>query len=130
MSHPNFTHQFINTALKLEDDPNPMLTIGKESLSMNSAGFFFLRDLSGSNVFNCSNRGIFFDKLRSIAAELSPWSKLERHISGSFRISLCLDTSDTRTCSEIIDELTNGITALKHVHSVGYSINQVSDEVI
>lgn len=130
MSEYNFTYEFINTALKLEQDVNPSLTFGKQSLSMNSAGVLWLRDLSGSTVFSCSNKEIFFDKLRSIAAELRPASKPERNISGSFHISLCLDPSDTRTSSEIIDELTNGISALKHVHSVGYSIREVSDEVI
>lgn len=125
-----FTTEFITTALKLENDPKPGLLIGKEAMGTNSEGTFWLRDLSGSTVFTCSNKEIFFDRLRSIAAELKLAAKPERSISGYFRISLCLDPSDNRTTAEIVDELTNGITALKHVHSVGYSINQVSDEII
>lgn len=124
---PNFTAEFISYLLAMEKDEKIVLHMGKQHVNQ-STDCFWLYDLNGSSVFHCSNRELFFKKVRSIAEEMGVISKPTRCIEVSIRVNIYLDPKDGRNADEVVSELTEGIMYLQDVHSV-VSV-EVSDSMI
>ena len=124
---PNFTAEFISYLLAMEKDEKIVLHMGKQQVNQ-SSGCFWLYDQNGSGVFHCSNRELFFKKVRSIAEEMGVISKPTRCIKADIRVSIYVDPNDPRDADEVVIELTEGIMYLQDVHSV-VSV-EVSDSMI
>ena len=112
-----FTPEFISYLLAMEKDEKIVLYMGKQHVNQ-STGCLWLYDLNGSSVFHCSNRELFFKKVRSIAEEMGVISKPTRCIETSIRVNIYLDPNDDRDADEVVSELTDGIMYLQDVNSV------------